>query len=81
MLTVKQRISIFSVLLSAFLSCSSLAHALNSTPPVLSGGTPVGSIPAGTKSLMFSVTTDKPATCRYYGWPGGKFERSIYRGL
>jgi hypothetical protein len=35
------------------------------TPPIVSGGTPNGSLPFGTSQTPLSVTTNEPATCRY----------------
>lgn len=39
--------------------------AADTTPPVLSGGQPSGTLPAGTTSTTVSLTTDEDATCRW----------------
>lgn len=38
---------------------------VDTTPPVLSGGQPSGTLPAGTTSTTVSLTTDEDATCRW----------------
>ena len=52
----------------------------DTTPPALSGGSPTGTLSAGTTSATLKVTTDEAATCRYsstsgttYGNMGGTF--------
>jgi len=42
----------------------------DTTPPGRSGGSPSGTLPAGTTSTTLSLTTDEPATCRYSTTPG-----------
>jgi hypothetical protein len=42
-------------------------------PPVLSGGTPSGTLSAGTTSTTLSVTTDESATCKYSTTAGTAF--------
>jgi hypothetical protein len=42
-------------------------------PPVLSGGTPTGTVPAGTTETTLALTTDEPSTCRYALSPGQDF--------
>ncbi len=39
--------------------------APDTNPPVLSNGSPSGTLPAGTTQTTLSVTTDENATCRY----------------
>src|SRR5204862_1451402 len=37
----------------------------DTTPPVRSGGQPMGALPAGTTQTTLALTTDEAATCRY----------------
>lgn len=37
----------------------------DTTPPVRSGGSPTGTLPAGTTQATLQLTTDEAATCRY----------------
>ncbi|MGH8528308.1 MAG: sialate O-acetylesterase [Nevskiales bacterium] len=46
-------------------SASASATTLDSTPPLLSGGAPTGTLPAGTTSTTLRVTTDENATCKH----------------
>lgn len=39
--------------------------AADSTPPVLSAGTPIGILPLGTTTSTLTVVTNEPATCKY----------------
>jgi phage protein U len=39
--------------------------ASDTTPPVLSNGSPTGTLPAGTTQTTLSLATDENATCRY----------------
>ncbi|MCJ7816560.1 MAG: discoidin domain-containing protein, partial [Candidatus Aenigmarchaeota archaeon] len=39
--------------------------APDTSPPTRSGGSPSGTLPAGTTQATLSLTTDEPATCRY----------------
>jgi hypothetical protein len=43
-------------------------------PPVLSGGAPSGSLPAGTTSTTLSVTTDESASCKYAAFAGISYQ-------
>lgn len=42
----------------------------DTTPPVLSGGSPTGTLPAGTTATTLSVSTNENATCRYSATAG-----------
>ncbi|MEK7584068.1 MAG: fibronectin type III domain-containing protein, partial [Patescibacteria group bacterium] len=52
---------------SAFGPCASFATTppADTTPPVRSGGEPIGPLSAGTTQTVLSLTTDENATCRY----------------
>lgn len=42
-----------------------LAPVVDTTPPVLSGGSPAGTLVAGTTQATLSLTSNESATCRY----------------
>jgi hypothetical protein len=47
--------------------------APDTTPPVLSNGSPTGTLPAGTRTANLQVTTNENATCRYSTTAGTAF--------
>lgn len=49
----------------------------DTTPPVISGGLPTGTLPAGTTSAELQVTTDENATCRYAATSGTDYGTMI----
>lgn len=50
------------------------ALPIDTTPPVLSGGQPTGTLAAGTTQALLGVATNEPATCRYSLTAGMAYE-------
>lgn len=48
-----------------FIGLVGSSTAPDTTPPVVSGGSPSGTLSAGTSSAVLSVTTNESATCKY----------------
>ncbi|MCX6814544.1 MAG: fibronectin type III domain-containing protein, partial [Candidatus Aenigmarchaeota archaeon] len=46
-------------------TCQNNACPADTTPPVRSGGSPTGSLPAGTTQRVISLSTDETSTCKY----------------
>jgi len=51
------------------IGCNATAP-VDTTPPVISNGQPVGNLSAGTTSTIMNVTTNEAATCAYSTTPG-----------
>ncbi len=72
-----------------------IAPVADTTPPVLSNGQPVGTLPAGTTQATLSATTNENATCRWdttagvayasmsgtFGTTGGTTHSTLIAGL
>jgi hypothetical protein len=50
---------------SSYVVSFDVSATVDTTPPVISGGTPSGELAAGTTSVVMQVTTDEAATCKW----------------